>query len=232
MARVRDKDMRSFKEATAKMNFKEKLNYIWEYYRLHIIGGTTAFILIFSLVHAFVTNTENFLTITVITGFESSMSAAATEMADEIDMELPLVFSTPFGIGLDFDLIETLESYLLDEDDLRNYSITVSTLPISFETLPVLMTHAGAGALDLIITYTFDFNAMSELGHFTDIKELMWDLPNEIFYNSYGIYLRYFPIFDDYITAHPEAGDLIIAISAGSVNFENIEESFMKFLNN
>jgi len=230
MAKARDKDMRTFAQATQGMSFGGKVGYIWEYYRLHIIGSIAGFALIFSMIHAFVTNQDQYLNITTLSGFAHTAQLMNPEEAPASVDDNPLFDLGPPGIGLDFELANTLEALLFEDGYKSGYEIVVNHLQINFETISVLMTHAGAGALDLLVTYPDDLEAMIGAYHFHNIRELGWDLPEEAFYNDFGLYLSYFPIFDDYIWGAPGAGDLIMGISTGSRNLENIQNALYAFL--
>ena len=230
MAKVRDKDTPSFKEATATMTGGEKASYIWEYYRIHIISTIAGFILIFSFVHAFVTNKDTYLNITFVSGFEHTFNSIGDFEAEgePEPLEENLFFEQAPGIWVDFELVSTLESLFLSEEQQRSYDIQVQNLHLNFETMPVLMTHAGAGVLDIIVTYVPDLLVMTEVDHFVNIADLGWDIPEHVMHNDYGVYLRYFPIFDDYVQG---VDVLILGISTATRNIEVVESFFEKMLN-
>jgi len=224
MARVRDKDMLSFKEATKSMSGREKFKYVWEYYKWHIIGSVAGFILIFSMVHAFVTQRDTYLSVTFVSGFEhTSRSFGGFDEPEPDEDEFDMFAEGPPGIWVDFEIVSRLEDLLLTETHGNRYEITVNHLGINFETLPVLSTHLGAGILDLLVTYAPDFEVMIDLEYFHNIQSLGWDLPDHVFHGEYGIYLRYFPIFDDYVRA---IDDLVVGLIISTSNLENIERFF------
>lgn len=231
MARLRDKDSPSFKEATVNMTKGQKVGYIWEYYRLQIIGGIAGFALVFSLVHAFVTNTEPFLMVTVITGFEHTVNSfGMNEMNEDEEQQDGVAFpNVAPGIWVDFDLGDALEAEFVASSvsDAQRYEIQVQQLGINVETMPVLATHTGAGVLDLMITYAADFEMMTEVGHFAPLSILERELPEHILHSDYGIYLRYLPILENYIYG---IDDLIIGISVSSRNIDRVEQFFDVFL--
>ena len=208
--------MRSFKEATSDMTLKGKIGYVWEYYKWHIIGGIAGFTLVFSMVHAFVTQRDTYLSVTFISGFEHTQRSFEGNVDDD-----PFAAGPP-GILVDFEIIPVLEDLLLKEYG-DNYEISVTQLGINIETIPVLSTHLGAGVMDLIVTYELDFDLMVEIEYFHNLIDLGWDIPEHMMHDSYGIYLRYLPIFDDYISA---ADDLIVGVVVSSSNLENIERFF------
>jgi len=224
---MRDKDSLSFKEATANMTGKEKIEYIWEYYKWFILGGSALTFIIFSMLHAFATQADPYLTITFVSGFEHTISSfAPLDLEADSEFLEELLPEAPVGIWVDFEIAPTLEDLLLNEGQQRD-GIAVQQLGINFETLPVFTTHTGAGVIDIIVTYIPDLHAMVEIGHFENLSDLGWDIPAAKMHNDYAIYLRYFPIFDDYIAA-PD--DLVLGISATTRYIENIEDFFKALL--
>jgi len=224
--KMRDQDSPTFKEATANMTGKEKRKYIWEYYKLHIIGTIAAVLLIGSMAHSILTQVDSHLHITFLTGFEHILNALDPDLDVENDEEIYLPGPPP-GIWIDFDIAPVLEDLLLDEGQQRNYEIIVQTLALDFETIPVLTTHAGAGLLDMIITYIPDLHSMTEIGYFENITDLGWDLPEHVMHNEYAVYLRYFPVFDGYVVPIDE---LVLGISSTTRHIENIEAFFETLL--
>jgi len=227
---IRDKDSLSFKEATANMTVKEKIGYIWEYYKWIILGSSTIILVIFSMTHAFLTRMDPYLNITFINGFEYTLHSFEQPDLDVEDEAIDLSEETffpepPAGIWVDFEMIPTLEDLLLDDRQQSNYEITVQQLGINFETISVFATHTGAGVIDIIITYIPDLHAMVEVGHFQNISDLGWDIPAHKMHNEYAIYLRYFPIFDDYTMAADDH-DLVLGISTTTQRIESIENFF------
>ena len=224
----RDKDRLSFKEATAAMGGKEKIGYIWEYYKWIILGGIALFFVTFSMVHAFLTQMDSHLNISFISGFEYTMSAfgsldfEAEDDPADLDAEYFLTEPPP-SIWVDFEIIPILENLLLNDEELTGYDIIVQQLGINFETIPVFTTHTGAGVIDIIITYIPDLYAMAEIGHFRNISDLGWNIPVDKMHNEYAVYLRYFPIFNNYVAA---SADLVLGISATTRYIENVENFF------
>jgi len=77
--------------------------------------------------------------------------------------------------------------------------------------------------IDMIVTHIPDFHAMSEIGHFKNISDLGWDIPEHVMHSEYGIYLRYFTVFDGYVAP---IDDLVLGISAATRHLENVENFF------
>lgn len=214
---VRDKDRRSFKESTENMTNTEKMSYIWEYYKWIILGSIAGIFLVFSFVHTFLTRTEPYLSITFISGFEHTLTSF------DPDMENESASTTPVGIWIDLDVIPILEEILLDDKQPNRYEIALQHLSINFETMPVFSTHTGAGVIDMLITYIPDAYAMSEIGHFKNISDLGWNIPAYKMHDDYTVYLRYFPIFDEYVAA---PYDLVVGITINTQNLEHVKAFF------
>jgi len=230
MARVHDdKDKQTFKEATANMTGSETISYIWEYYRWHIIGTIVGFVFVFSMVHAVVTNRDVYLSISFISGFEHTVASQGGLTGDEpIETEVDFFASNvAYPIWVDFELISTLQDLLLCEQQQRNYEIHVQQLTLNFETMSVFVTHTATGMIDILATYIFDLPLMIEVGHFVNLVDLGWDIPEHMMYNDYTIYLRYFSIFDDYVLGVDE---IVVGIPPTTQNIENIEAFFRLFI--
>jgi len=221
--KVRDKDSPTFKDATAKMNGKEKIGYIWEYYKLHILGSIALVLVVGSIVHALLSQVEDHLYITFLSGFEHTLNSLEFPDPDAESEQATDHPEPPLGIWVNFEVIETLEDLLLDDQQRSSYQITVQTLVMNFETIPVLTTHTGASVIDMIVTHIPDLHVMSEIGHFKNIADLGWDIPEYIMHNEYGIYLRYFTVFDGYVAP---MDDLVLGISATTRHLENVENFF------
>lgn len=219
----RDKDTVSFKEATINMSSKEKLSYIWEYYKWIILGSITATLMIVSIAHTMLTRTHQYLNIMFTSGFEHTLNAFGQPDLDE-EAELVDLPEPPLSLWVDFDIASILEDLLIDEKQLNNnYEILVQHLALNVETIPVFTTHAGAGVLDIIVTSIPDLQAMAEIGHFKNIFDLGLDIDAHKMHNEYAIYLRHFPIFNNYVMAED---DLVLGISATTANIENIKNFF------
>ena len=221
--KMRDKDSPTFKEATANMTGKEKASYIWEYYKLHILGSIALVLLAGSMVHASLTGSEAHLHITFSSGFEHMLGSLELPDSDAEEEQVTPSPESPPWIWVDLDIIPILEDLLLEDGAQGNQHIIVQTLVIDFQTLPVFTTHTGAGVIDIIVTHEADFNFLTEAGHLKDISDLGWNIPAHMMHNKYGVYLRYFPVFNDYVAA---ADDLILGIAWSTQMIENIENFF------
>jgi len=220
--KMRDKDSPTFKEATANMTSKEKINYIWEYYKLHILGSIAAIVLVVSIMHTILTQVDTHLHITFLSGFEHTINTLDSVLEREDEQVNDRSGPSP-GIWVDFEIIPTLKDLLLDDSAQSNSEIIVQALALNLELIPVFTTHAGAGVIDMIVTYLPDFYAMNEVGHFINISDLGWDIPEHVMHNEYALYLRYFTVFDGYVAPIDE---LVLGISATTMQIENVEAFF------
>ena len=214
--KMRDRDTPTFKEATAKMSGKEKISYIWEYYKLPILGSIAFVLIVGSMVHAFLSQVQDHLHLTFLSGFEHTLNLLESPNP-ETEHEMPL------GIWVDLEVTTMLEDLLLDAQQRSNTRITAQTLIINFETIPVLTTHTGAGVIDMMVMHIPDFYAMSHAGYFKNFSDLDWDIPAYMRHSEYGIYLRYLTVFEGYVVP---IDDLILGISPNTRHMENVENFF------
>lgn len=222
--KIRDKDSLSFREATAYMSRKEKIGYIWEYYRWIILGIVAIFLVVTSMMYAFLTQMETHLYLTFLSGFEHTLGSFV--QLDESGIDLSQIDDLPDhspGIWVDYEIASTLENLLLDNGQLNNYEIVVQNLQINFQTIPAFRTHTSEGVIDIIITYAPDLHTMTEIGHFKNISELGWDIPTHQMHNEYAVYLGCFPIFNEYVMG---VDNLVLGIATTTRNIENIADFF------
>jgi|GEM_PF-1899990 len=212
----------SFKKATENMNTKEKLGYIWEYYKAVIIAVPVGIIMLISIINSFVGRQETYLNVALVSGF-----AYMTQQLPFENDELLMGADVPdhdFGFVLDSPgLTTTLSSLLLHDLAMENYEIHLQYLMLNADTISIFVTLAGAGELDVVISYQFDFDALNALGHFQNIRDLNVDIPNDKFINDYGISLNYITFFDDYIQPTNPDIPIILAIPAGSHRISAVE---------
>jgi len=122
-----------FKDAISGMTAKQKREYVWGYYKMHILSVLTAFIMMGYLTYEFAQNRETHLNL-VITGGVSSF--------EDVD-----------------ELSKYLNKNLLTEEQRNTYRIEVSFLPFSvkdetpsIEHSQKLMILLAAGEIDFLIT--------------------------------------------------------------------------------
>jgi len=220
MAKYKPQDgVISFKKATKNMTIKEKLAYIFAYYKWLVIGVPLGLLILVYLVGNFINQKETYLQITIVNGFASTISQVRVPYED--------LESTDYFYGFEPDipeLIDSLTSLLLSDAAVEHYEVLAQHLFINVDSLPILSTLAGIGDLDVVISYYFDFDAMKSVGHFQNIRHLNVMIPETVFINDYGISLDHTAFFDDYI--HPTNPNitLILAIPVGSQRIDAVED--------
>lgn len=214
------------------MNTKEKVDYIWEYYRWLILSSIAVVAVIFYTINTHNPNTH--LHIAVASGFEYTSNQFQFDDLDDSDdsddgheeiSELDKIFGNSYGFMVDTEeLSDTLAHLLLDDEQHDKYTIIVQNMPINIETVPIFTTLAGAGELDIVIAYQHDFDAMASIGHFRSIRDLDVDLPDHIFIDDYGISLEYLPILNNYIHPNQSDTELVLGVIAASRRTEEVED--------
>lgn len=213
MAKIRDKDSLTFKEATAQMSRKEKSKYIWEYYKWFFISGFATIFMVGTFIHQNLTAVDTYLDISIVTGAAHMNIMFSDDWQDFEDVNMS---QEPRGIGVDPYLRETLTELFVPEELHGDYSVVVSHHNLT-TTAEAFVALAAVGIFDIFITYPDDLAAMSEVGHLYNIAEsdMDWNLPTDYFYNDYALYLHRFPFFENYIRP---ADELVLAIAINSNN--------------
>lgn len=215
MKKTRDADSKTFKQATANMNFKEKVNYIREYYWMWIVGPLVVAIALGLSIHAALTTRNVYFNISFVHGF--------TQLLEDNSNEPRL------GIWRDEQLANDILEVLIEEGEYDNYFIMVQGHDLSnhnfFEAFTMF---AAVGELDIIITYSDDFSALNEIGHFRNLTEFEWDIPAHMFYNDYGLNLRYLPFFEN--RAYGGEYEIILGVATNSENLDRIEHFIRRIL--
>jgi len=235
LAKFKPKDGNiKFKEATKNMNIKEKIDYTWEYYKWWILVSIAGIFIIFYTINT--TSQTRHLQIAVTSGFAHTSNPFQLDDLSDTDEENiefnPLSSVNAYGFRVDTEgLSDTLGSLLLDDEQQDHYGIIIQNIAINLETIPVFTTLAGAGELDIVITYQHDFHAMAAIDHFKNIHALDVEIPADILLNDHGILVRYLPIFNDYIYPTNNDVELILSIMAGSNRIEEVEDLLNVLLN-
>ena len=212
MARIKTKEHRSFKQQTAHMTRKEKLSYIYHYYRWHIVAAIAIPAMLISMVHASVTNAEPYLDITFASGVAETV----------LSMDDPMAFGGARTIIVGTALPGVLSEAILPPDAGRA-EVQVRNFRIDFDTMIAFTTLLGAGAIDLLVTHSADMAVMADIGHFIPLSMLGVAIPDHMRYNDYAVYLRYFPIFDGHVAYD---GDLLLGVAVGTRHPERVERFF------
>ena len=146
------------------MTREEKIEHIWEYYKLHIIGGILALIFIFSLLNTFIFNPAP----------DVVLDLTVRAPIDHYDMDGQIV------------IVDALEEILIEEG--ANEMVLVELLQIGEGLDPnsamaaeaKFMGKAEVGEMDLLIVEDYFFSILAVEGFFRDIDD---------FEDTYGIRL-------------------------------------------
>jgi len=224
MSEKRTKDWHSYKEITVNMSLKEKIDYIATYYRWHIIATIVVSALIFSVAWITLTNRDAYLEIVFVSGFEQTIKSS--QAAGNIDNENFMTGETAPRIFVNYAVADHLGDVLLPSINPNNYEIAIRNLRIDFENMAILPTLVSGNTLDIIITYPHDLATMIEIGYFGQLASFGFNIPEMVMYNEYAIYLRYFPIFSDYVVAN---GELVLAVVINTERTERVQR-FLEML--
>ncbi len=210
------------KEKLREMKLKDKIDYIWEYYRLPIILVVVALALaayfIYGLLHP-----------------AASTQFYAAMINNSIDNEVLNEYSTEFSERLKLDpkkeIIELNTNYVFQDDTQNQYSMSMKE---------ALITYVSAKEIDVIIAPESQFNAYSYNGFFSKLSD---KLPTDVyssltdqFYmsgteddaekNAYGIYLTNTKLYKNNAD---NTDPYILGIVGNSQHEENVIE-FIRFL--
>jgi len=223
MAKYKPKDgVISFRKATQHMNIKEKLAYIFAYYKKLVIGIPLGILILFYLVNNFMSQKETYLNVAVINGFYHTITQLRQEHEDFLATDEASEHQDGFDLNLS-GLTVALDQLLFDEVKRENYEIFTQHLWLNIDSIPIFVTLTAVGDLDMIISYEFDFEAMNDVGHFQNIRDLNINVPNDAFVNDYGILLNDISFFDAYIRPTNPDINLILAVPAGSHRIYTVE---------
>ena len=142
------------KEILAPMSTKEKIEYIWDYYKLHIIGTLFTFIAIGSFVHSWMSHKDSALQI-MIAGEQINRENAYT-------------------------LQETLNKQLLSKNERKEKEVIVQAVtyssdgnnPDSAVSLQKIIAEIAAGTVDVLIIDKKFFDQMNKDGQLIPIQSL------------------------------------------------------------
>ncbi|WP_139905395.1 hypothetical protein [Clostridium thermarum] len=183
-----DKDKLAAKELASKLTKKQKAEYIWQYYKLHIIVALFVIICIISLVVGKINEKDNLLNVTV------------------------------YGAGINIDNFEKLSEKAYEEliDDKHKTDMLMSfensSGATSYMSNQKITVQMAAGELDVLILSKSEFELLASNGAFIDINELSGlfsetsEKLNYVLYKvpeadttekAYGIDLSNFAIFDE-----------------------------------
>ncbi len=182
------RELPSEKEKLKNMTTKEKMNYLWEYYRLHALGGILAIAAIIYVIYQIATpniNTQFYAAI-----IDSSLSTEAVE-------EFASEFSDYLDLNPKLEDIQINDTFYLSGSG--NYNIQQA-----------LTAYIAAREVDVIIAPESQFLNYAKNDYFTKLSEA---LPTDIYSamtdrfflsettessdkNAYGIYLNDSDLFE------------------------------------
>jgi|GEM_PF-2375017 len=183
-----------FKEAIANMTFKQKQEYIWEYYKLQIMAAVFLIFLAGFSIYEISQRKEDFLKIAVTGGMTTMENVTG--------------------------LSEHLSDVLLTEEQKRDYRILVEAIPYSaaeenpsFEYVQKLFVLISAGEIDVLVIDEPTFATLHGEGYFLNLNELEVDLATletvDRTGEPFGILIHDFEIFQDIF---PEQGWILSVV--------------------
>lgn len=218
-----DADSKSFKDTTANMTSKEKREYFWEYYKLHVIGTVMIVGTVIWMIHSALTATSVYLDFAFVHGFAHVLDGNAAWEAG-----IDFADDPPLGIWFSDELRFELLDLLVNEDERDNYMlITQNHNLAAHDSLEPFVMFASVGRLDIIITYLDDLHALSYLGHFYDLTILDWGIPAHMLYTNHAIHLHYFPFLYQHIYGEQP---MVLGVATNSEHFDRIEQLFEQLL--
>ncbi|MDF2510547.1 MAG: hypothetical protein K0S04_413 [Herbinix sp.] len=183
------RELPSEKEKLKNMSTQEKINYLWEYYRLHALGGILTIAAIIYVIYQIVT--PNISTQFYAAIIDSSLSTDAVETYTED-------FSDYLELNPKLEDIQINDTFYLNSGS--NYNIQQA-----------LTAYIAAREVDVIIAPESQFLSYAQNDYFTKLSEA---LPTDIYSsltdrfvlssttedsekNAYGIYLNDSDLFKD-----------------------------------
>ncbi|MDL4840306.1 hypothetical protein [Aquibacillus rhizosphaerae] len=194
--------MKKLREQLSTMDsFKEKVDYIWEYYKLHIIGSIVALVLVISLISTTLNSEERF-NISVVGENLIEQEQFTTDMNSEFP---------EFNVNVDY--------MNLSEPGING---------LGFAESQKFMAHFAAGEIDVIVLEKESFNDLINEEAFAPLTEYVapssLDGEKHAVYTDeadvvYGLSTSNIPIFNKY----EHLKDKILAIPRKANNKETIK---------
>lgn len=168
------------KEKLSEMNFKEKLSYLWEYYKVHALVTVGAIALIIYIIYEIVTPDVK----------PQFYAAIINSLVDKQTLEnYGLEFSEYLKLDPETEEVQLNDTFYLDSGD---YNVTT-----------ILTTYLAAGEIDVIIAPESEFEHYATTGYMAKLSD---ELPTDVYsaltdyfyitdteedakHNAYGIYL-------------------------------------------
>ncbi len=143
------------KDMASQLKGKQKREYIWDYYKLHIIGGIIGLIIIGSLLNMYVFNPP------------AEIAFDITMMVPNMDAEVKDAY------------VETLNALILDPDANETVEIEYVGSSVSSDANVVMaiqtkmMAKAQLQALDVVVMDDRYYSLLSDEGGLTDLEPLL-----------------------------------------------------------
>ena len=138
-------------------SFSKKLEYFWDYYKIHVMITVFLACMFGSILHTIVSQKETLLSIALINAFPNA--------EDEFLME---DFENYLGLNSKKQQVLIDSTYYLDDDSTSPYATTYSQK---------FSTNAMAGKLDVVLADSRNFEFYGNQGFFQDLSLI---LPKEL----------------------------------------------------
>jgi hypothetical protein len=194
------------------MTKKQKKSYIWDYYKLHIIGGIVLLATIISISSSIVNRKEYAFNLTVVGGYLDIDKT--TEMGDDI---------TKLLYEDDDKTLATVDYYSLTADQNN-------VLQMDYNMVQKFMAKVAARQVDVIVIPEEMYDVYLQDGFFLDLTTVtgLDILNSRLAQNEQGIFGVYLDQNKFYNIEEYENGKYIMAIVASS---ERIQDD-VNFINN
>lgn len=198
----------------SKMTQKQKREYIWDYYKFHIIGSLIAVILVGSFIHSMITAKDYQFNVTVIGGYLS------TDDISEIDEKINLLI---YGENED-KKVAYVDHYSLTKNPNNN-----NILEMDYNMVQKFMAKIATQQVDVILMHKEVFEQYEQKEFFFDLEEINGlDLNGAQLVEKdgkvFGIYLEENEIFN---MSEYTNGEYILCIPLSSTR----EDQAVEFLN-
>ena len=137
--------------------FSKKMEYFWDYYKVHVIVTVVLALMFGSMLHTIVTRKETVLSIAYINAFPN--------VEDEIFIE---DFESHLGLNLKKQQVILDSTYYIEDESTSPYAATYSQK---------FSTNAMAGKLDVVLADTTNFDFYGNQGFFQDLTNI---LPSDV----------------------------------------------------
>ena len=212
-----------------KMTFKKKAEYIWEYYRFHLMGIVGALILVVSITIGILTPSPDTVLFVAWTGFTTEtqrenlvyeLSAAVVDESEHEQVDVVLFLSGGDDPMITMANMQRLvamvasgqiDVFILDSETLKNYSVTGFVQPL--ESILTEVARANPSVYRIIEEYAFITDFEVDTGVYSE--QIM------------GISLTYAPLIEEINFFYPY--DLFFAVSSTSQQVENATKALIAF---